>query len=99
MSRAYFALAFHEGQCAFDDELPEVPAYIPYVERYRARHGRYERLAGDPVKVAKVIHKIVRARRPAFRYPVGPEARIGMLGARFLPERVFQTLLSRFTIG
>ena len=89
----------HESQVEFDEELNKVPAYIPYVDNYRARHARYFRLAGDPVKVAKVIHKIVRSRRPAFRHPVGPEARLGMLGARLLPERVFQALLSRFTIG
>ena len=73
--------------------------YYPYVERYRARRKRYDFLAGDPVKVARVIHKIVRSRRPRFRYPIGPEARLGMLAARLLPERLFQALLSRATLG
>jgi short-subunit dehydrogenase len=73
--------------------------YRPYIERYRARRGRYDWLSADPVKVARVVHKIVRSRRPRFRYPVGPEARLGMLGARFLPERVFLGLLSRATLG
>jgi short-subunit dehydrogenase len=73
-------------------------AYFPYIERYKARHQRFERLSGDPVKVAKVIYKIARSRRPAFRYPVGADARMGILGARVLPERLFQAMLSRATI-
>ena len=94
-----FRTGLQKNQVEFEEALPEVPAYIPYVESYKARHVRYQRLAGDPIKVAKVIHKIVRSRRPAFRHPVGAEARMGMLGARILPERLFQALLSRFTIG
>ena len=72
--------------------------YRAYVERYRERRGRFARLAADPAKVARVIHKIARSRRPAFRYPVGPDARLGMVGQRVLPERIFQALLSRATI-
>ncbi|MCI0438336.1 MAG: SDR family oxidoreductase [Chloroflexi bacterium] len=79
---------------AEDRSLP----YYPYIERYNARHDRYQAFAADPIKVAKVIYKIIRSRHPAFRYPVGPEARAGMLGARLLPERIFQTLLSRATL-
>ena len=93
-----FRTDFHDNQVvaerADSDDLP----YRQYVDRYRARRGRYDRLAGDPIKVARVVHKIARSRRPRFRYPVGPEARLGMLAARFLPERLFQTLLSRATM-
>ena len=83
------------AELAVSTDLP----YGPYIERYRARHKRFDRLSADPVKVARVIHKIVRSRRPGFRYPVGLEARLGILGARFLPERLFHALLSRATIG
>lgn len=78
-------------------ELPN--HYHSCVQRYRERRGRYDRLSADPIKVARTIHKIVRSRRPGFRYPVGPEARLGILGTRLLPERIFQALLSRATIG
>ncbi len=83
-----------KADTAEDRSLP----YYPYIERYNARHDRYQALAADPIKVARVIHRIIRSRHPAFRYPVGLEARAGMLGARFLPERVFQALLSRATL-
>ena len=69
--------------------------YAPFIERYQSRHDRFEGLAGDPVKVAKVVYKIIRSRRPRFRYPVGPDARLGILGAKLIPERVFQAILSR----
>jgi short-subunit dehydrogenase len=75
-------------------ESSDLP-YRPYIERYRARRRGYDRLTKDPIKVARVVHKIVRSRRPRFRYTVGAEATFGILGARFLPERVFQTLLAR----
>ncbi len=83
----------------FGEEIDDQDkVYGPYVERYRSRRARYDRLTGDPVKVAKVVHRIIRSRRPAFRYPVGIEARLGILGARLVPERLFQSLLSRSTI-
>lgn len=75
-------------------ESPDLP-YGPYIKRYRARRSGYDRLSKDPIKVARVVHKILRSRHPRFRYTVGAEAALGMLGARFLPERVFQTLLAR----
>ena len=72
--------------------------FFPYVRRYRERSLTMHSRAADPVKVAKVIHKIIRSRRPAFRYPVSPEARLGGLGARLMPERLFFYLLGRFTM-
>ena len=72
--------------------------YSPYIAKYRAKHGRYERFISDPIAVARLVHKIVRARRPAFRHPVGIEARLGMLGARLIPERLFQALVSKATM-
>ena len=78
-------------------EDPGLP-YGPYIQRYNSRHQRFNRLSSDPVSVSKVIHKILRSRRPAFRHPVGIDARLGMLGARFLPERLFQTMVSRATL-
>ena len=72
--------------------------YARYVETFKSRHRKFEMVSRDPVRVARVIHKIARSRRPAFRYVVGLEASIGILGKRLLPERLFQTLLSRATL-
>ena len=73
--------------------------YQPYMDRYRNRHRRFEFRAADPIKVARAIHKIVRSGRPALRHPVGMDARAGTLGARLIPERLFQAMLSRATLG
>jgi short-subunit dehydrogenase len=75
-------------------EAPDLP-YGPLIARYRKRRANYDRLAKDPVKVARTIHRAIRSKRPRFRYTVGAEATLGILAARYLPERVFQALLSR----
>ena len=89
---------FHRNQLIAGGAKDPGSAYSSYIERYHARRARYDRLTKDPVQVAKVIGKIIRSRRPAFRHPVGLEAKLGMLSARLLPERLFQALLSRATL-
>ena len=93
-----FRTEFQKNQDVSERARSEELAYYPYIQRYDSRHKRFERLAKDPVHVAKVIYKIVRSRRPGFRHPVGIEARLGALGKRLLPERIFQALLSRATM-
>ena len=92
-----FPTQFFENQViaerAEDENLP----YRDMLARYRQKRLKYERDT-DPDDVARVIHKIIRSRKPRFRYPVGIDARAGMLAARFLPERLFQALLSRATL-
>ena len=73
-------------------------AYAPYMRRYSERHSQFDHLAADPIRVARVVEKIVRSRSPGFRYPVGVDARAGMVGARLLPERLFHAILSRATM-
>ena len=73
-------------------------AYAPYVQRYNDRHQTFDKLASDPVKVAKVIYKIIRSRHPALRYPVGLESHAGIMGTRLLPGRLFQWMLGRATL-
>ena len=94
-----FRTSFFDNQVIAERADSEDLPYGPYLERYRVRRRRFDWLAADPIKVAKVVHKIVRSRRPGFRYAVGPEARLGTLAARFLPERIFRAMLSRATLG
>ena len=86
--------AFPDNQAmAAGIESDDAASYDRYLRRYRGRvRGAFERGA-DPVRVAKVVHGIVRSRRPRFRYPVGVDSRSGSLGARLLPEGVFLGLL------
>ena len=69
------------------------------IARYREMRGRYDRFAKDPVRVARVIHKIIRSRRPRFRYPVGAEATFGIPASQLMPERLYQAILRRATMG
>ena len=93
-----FRTQFQQNQIVGEAADTEGSIYTPYLATYRSKHSRYERLATDPIAVAKVVHKVLRSRRPAFRHPVGLEARLGMIGARLIPERIFQFFLTRSTI-
>ncbi|MDP6402124.1 MAG: SDR family oxidoreductase [SAR202 cluster bacterium] len=93
-----FQTQFQQNQVVGEAADTEGGIYTPYLATYRSKHSRYERLATDPIAVAKVVHKVLRSRRPAFRHPVGLEARLGMIGARLIPERIFQFFLTRSTI-
>lgn len=96
----YIQTDFHKNQVIAEAaESPESP-YHSFVQRYRSRHKSYEGIfANEADQVARVVGKAVRAKRPAFRYPVGLDARLGMMGARIMPERLFHALLSRATLG
>ncbi len=93
-----FDTDFQENQlrAARADE-PDMP-YAPHVRQYSDRRDRFQYRGADPVIVAKVIEKIVRSRNPRFRYPVGVDARAGMVGARLLPERLFHAAIDRATM-
>ena len=73
-------------------------SYAPYIERYNRRHDRFERFGGDPIKVAKLIHKIIESDDPPFRNPVGMDARMGILGTRILPEKIYWPLMTKATM-
>ena len=73
-------------------------AYAPYVESYNSRHDRFDRFASDPIKVARVIEKVISSPNPSLRHPVGLDCRLATVGARILPERLFHALLSRATM-
>lgn len=93
-----FKTEFIGNQVTAAEAEDEDSVYSPFVRRYRQRSLAMHKRGADPVKVARVIHKIIRSRRPAFRYPVSVEARLGGLGARLLPERLFFYLMGRFTM-
>ena len=72
--------------------------YAPHIARYNLNRDAFHWFGGNPVRVAKVVHKVITSPSPNFRYPVGLDARAGMLGARLLPERIYWRLLSKATM-
>lgn len=63
----------------------KVDAYAPWMERSLGVMERNEREAPPPELVAATILRIVKSRRPAPRYAVGPEAKRLAVLRRFAP--------------
>ena len=78
-------------------ESPDI-SYAPYIEKYNRRHDRFQRFGGDPIRVARLIHKIIESDSPSFRNPVGMDARMGILGTRLLPEKIYWPLMTKATL-
>ncbi|MCH8062535.1 MAG: SDR family oxidoreductase [Chloroflexi bacterium] len=78
-------------------ESPDI-SYAPYIEKYNRRHDRFQRFGGDPIKVARLIHKIIESDNPPFRNPIGMDARMGILGTRLLPENIYWPLMTKATL-
>jgi len=76
--------------------LPENTAYRPYLEQLeKAIDEHVAKDARDPQEVATVIAHALETRRPGFRYPVSPQARIGLLLRGILPAPLHRRLVTR----
>lgn len=76
--------------------LPADTAYRPYLERLeRAIDEHVARDARDPKEVAVAIAGALEAARPRFRYPVSPQARIGLLLRGILPTSWHRRIITR----
>ena len=82
------------GEATGDENM----AYAPYIHQYSDNREMFHRFGGDPVRVAKVVHKVITSPSPNFRNPVGLDARAGTLAARLLPERIYWRILSKATM-
>lgn len=79
------------------------PRILPEGSAYRAMMQHLEKVidekvlasARDPKEVAEVIATAVTARRPRFRYPVGPDAWIGHLARGKLSTRLQRFAITR----
>lgn len=71
---------------------PPGSPYHAWVQRvFRAGDVHAARLARDPKEVAIVITRALEARRPRFRYPVGPIARLNHFMRGKVPSRLLRT--------
>ncbi len=79
------------------------PRVLPEGSAYRAMMQHLEKVidekvlasARDPREVAAVIARALAARRPRFRYPVGPDAWVGHVARGKLPSRLQRRLITR----
>ncbi len=70
--------------------------YGSMLERFDAAVGRTASRGIPPERAARTIARALTARRPRTRYPVGADARMQMLAARFLPDRLLDRAIARF---
>jgi hypothetical protein len=55
-----------------------------------------EKMARDPVEVAKAVVRALDAKRPRFRYAVGPTAKFEHFARGKLPSTLMRKIFSRF---
>ena len=74
---------------------PDSPyrAWVQHV--FRTGLARAASMARDPEEVAVVIAGAIESRRPRFRYPVGPSARIGHFLKGKIPSRLLRRVITR----
>jgi NAD(P)-dependent dehydrogenase (short-subunit alcohol dehydrogenase family) len=74
-------------------------AYAPYARRHAALLGSVDavRFASPPEVVANTISRAVAAQRPRIRYAIGGGAKIFLLLAKLLPDRMLDGLMWRIS--
>ncbi len=84
----------------WDSSPRVVPKDSPYVPLLRHLEATVEtqvlKMAGDPADVGKVVATALEARRPRFRYAVGPTAKFNHFARGKLPSSVVRKIIGRF---
>jgi NAD(P)-dependent dehydrogenase (short-subunit alcohol dehydrogenase family) len=80
------------------DALPRraLELYGPAIEEVRRGALEAARWGAPPEKVARAVEHALTAKRPRTRYPVGPDARLGALLVRLLPDPLLDRILSAY---
>ncbi len=73
--------------------------YLPWLAAARQKASRLKDRGGNPVAVARAIHRAILNENPPFRVPVGLDAKLGTALRPFIPDRLLfwgvDLLLSR----
>ena len=75
--------------------LRDDSAYKKRIDGLRQDVETIARTSGDPSEVAALIQRIIRARKPKLRYPIGKGARSLSLAKRLLPFSLFEYFLTK----
>lgn len=90
-----FKTNFHNnrvmGAQVFDAGSP----YYKYSQRIKKNSNGNQSWAADPMKVAKLIGKVLRAKRTRPSYAVGIDAKLGVLATRLLPDGLIEFVMKR----
>lgn len=69
--------------------------YRPYLLRLQTLLHRYEKHRGNPLRVAKVIHRALTVKRPRSRYQIGLDAVVVHQLTKWLPDSILDALIAR----
>jgi short-subunit dehydrogenase len=69
--------------------------YAPFLAEFSHGYERARRLAGKPEDIADVIKRALTAPKPRARYSAPSHAKLFLALKRFLPERLFDSILYR----
>jgi NAD(P)-dependent dehydrogenase (short-subunit alcohol dehydrogenase family) len=87
-----------------DDQIVERKTELPAMEQQRYAElmtamekftARAARTGVDAIKVARAVEHALLAKRPRTRYPVGPDAHVGIFLRWLLPDRAFEWLMGK----
>lgn len=77
--------------------FPKDSAYLPLLRHLEVTvDALVANAAGDPAEVGKAVAKALAARRPRFRYAVGPTAKFNHFARGKLPSTVVRKLIGRY---
>jgi len=77
--------------------VPAESAYLPWLKRLRQAADRHQaKTSRDPKEVALVVAKALEARRPRFRYQVGPFAKLDYFLRGKMPTKLIRRGTTRY---
>ena len=77
--------------------VPAESAYLPWLKRLRQAADRHQaKTSRDPKEVALVVTKALEARRPRFRYQVGPFAKLNYFLRGKMPTKLIRRGTTRY---
>jgi NAD(P)-dependent dehydrogenase (short-subunit alcohol dehydrogenase family) len=78
-----------------EPDWPTRDVYDGYREQLRSSIIDMTADGGDPARVAAVVSKVARARRPKMRYRTEMDGRMANFFRRFMPQRAFYNVLAK----
>lgn len=77
------------------DVIEQDSPYKPFFEGFAEGYKRLRKMAGKPDDIAALIVKAMAVDRPRYRYAAPRHARLAIALKRWLPERLFDSLMAR----
>ena len=90
---------FVQNQIVAERSSDPGSAYTARARKLEERTARFHHSGADPLKVARIVERIIRSKSPRPSYVVGVDGGLGVFAARFLPERLVQFCVRKVLMG